>query len=183
MIKVALWPGGILWKTRAVSCMNVDSWGNKVHVPVLGNKTAEVKALYSCHTGWCDWLFELFLLSEALKSWYQCSQLNWASTGTNAACVPLYSTLKATACNVSLSAKSTYIRPPFYYFLLLSCFFKYSWRDEISALTNFCLQQFCMWSMFFVLGAKPKHQAKAVTKSPMTKAPQRSDATKTSRWV
>uniref|UniRef100_A0A3Q4HB54 BTB domain containing 8 n=1 Tax=Neolamprologus brichardi TaxID=32507 RepID=A0A3Q4HB54_NEOBR len=28
--------------------------------------------------------------------------------------------------------------------------------------------------------AKPKHQAKAVTKSPMTKAPQRSDATKTS---
>ncbi|XP_004552946.2 BTB/POZ domain-containing protein 8 isoform X1 [Maylandia zebra] len=31
-----------------------------------------------------------------------------------------------------------------------------------------------------VPGAKPKHQAKAVTKSPMTKAPQRSDATKTS---
>ncbi|XP_005451211.1 uncharacterized protein KIAA1107 isoform X1 [Oreochromis niloticus] len=31
-----------------------------------------------------------------------------------------------------------------------------------------------------VPGAKPKHQAKAVTKSPMTKPPQRSDATKTS---
>ncbi|XP_030582691.1 AP2-interacting clathrin-endocytosis protein isoform X2 [Archocentrus centrarchus] len=31
-----------------------------------------------------------------------------------------------------------------------------------------------------VPGAKPKHQAKAVTKSPVTKAPQKSDATKTS---
>lgn len=183
MIKVALWPGGILWKTRAVSCMNVDSWGNSACAcPWKQNSRGQSPLQLSHRVVWLIiWAF--FLLSEALKSWYQCSQLNWASTSTNAACVPLYSTLKAAACNVSLSAKSTYIRPPFYYFLLLSCFFKYSWRDEISALTNFCLQQFCMWSMFFVLGAKPKHQAKAVTKSPMTKAPQRSDATKTSRWV
>lgn len=41
----------------------------------------------------------------------------------------------------------------------------------------------CMWFIFCVLGAKPKYQAKAVTKSALTKAPQKSDTTKTSRWV
>lgn len=41
--------------------MNVDSSGNKAHEAVLGcllgavyKLTAEVKALYSCHTGRCD---------------------------------------------------------------------------------------------------------------------------------
>jgi len=49
------------------------------------------------------------------------------------------------------------------------------------ALIDLCLQQLCMCFMFYVLGAKPKHQTKAVNKSPLTKPPQRSETSKTSR--
>lgn len=45
------------------------------------------------------------------------------------------------------------------------------------------LGSLCMWFIFCVLGAKPKYQAKAVNKSALTKAPQKSETTKTSRWV
>lgn len=45
-------------KTRAASCTNVDLSGNRAHEAVVGSLlvsvyklTAEVKALYSCHTG------------------------------------------------------------------------------------------------------------------------------------